>query len=104
MTGNRVNRFLGKAVDKWKKNDKWRNRRSSSENKESSAVGLTDPSPIVRKHSAEALKNRGTAEDLTALHEANVKETDLGCKIEILRAIVALERRFLLKSAKKKAV
>jgi hypothetical protein len=61
--------------------------------------GLSDPDPTVRTKAAYFLGRFGTPDDLIALHEASRRETSVFCKLEIVKAIVMLEQRFLVESS-----
>jgi hypothetical protein len=62
-------------------------------------AGLSHPDLMVRAKVADFLRRHGTTADLTALHEASKRETSVSCKLEIVKAIVALEQRFLVESS-----
>jgi len=61
--------------------------------------GLAHPDLVVRTRTAQHLARYGNPLDLPALHTANKRETSVSCKLEIMRAIVALEHRFLIESS-----
>lgn len=62
-------------------------------------AGLSHPDLTVRTKVADFLGKHGTPDDLSALHEASKRETSVSCKLEIVKAIVALEQRFLVESS-----
>lgn len=55
--------------------------------------GLINQDPGTRRQAAEGLGRRGSARDLPALREASRKETDLNCKVAIVKAINLLEEQ-----------
>jgi hypothetical protein len=53
--------------------------------------GLISQDPGTRRQSAEGLGRRGCAKQLPALREASKRETDLNCKVAIVKAINLIE-------------
>ncbi len=55
--------------------------------------GLGDPSPEVRARFARRLGQLGGVEALKALKEASLVESNILCKIEMVRSVVSLEEQ-----------
>lgn len=59
---------------------------------QSALEGLKHPLPQVRSKYAKALREIADFEGLQALKEAFLAETNILCKIEMMRSVVALEQ------------